>query len=78
MQPLANMTCGSRVGEAVSSDLTTGRWAPSVDAARREAFPSRQLDEVAEAPLLPIPSGPLHDSQEVAGQPDRSAKSGAG
>ena len=52
----------------MSSDLTTGRWAPSVSQLTG-SLPDEAMDEVAEAPLLPIPSGPLHDGQEIAGQP---------
>ena len=60
----------------MSSDLTTGRWAPSVSQLTG-SLPDEAMDEVAEAPLLPIPSGPLHDVRKSLANP-RSAKSGAG
>ncbi len=51
----------------MSSDLTTGSWAPSVKQVT-ESLSDEAIDEVPDAPLLQIPSEPLPDGQEIAGQ----------
>ena len=52
----------------MSSELTTGWWAPSVEEVRPD-LPNEPLGEVADAQLLRIQSGDRRPDQEAADQP---------
>ena len=52
----------------MSSDLTTGRWAPSVEKVTKSLL-EEPLGDVVDAPLLQVQAGQLQDGQDVVGQP---------